>query len=193
MRMFTGLIALLLTGVSTALAAPPSDFFALQATDIDGKSVPLSKYRGKTVLVVNTASQCGFTSQYEGLQDLYTRYQERGLVVMGFPANDFGGQEPGDNAQIKKFCESQFKVTFPLFSKAPVKGPAKQPVFIYLTEGGPSALRREIRWNFEKFLISRDGQLVSRFGSITAPLAGELTQAIEAELKRPVKALPAAK
>ncbi len=152
-------------------------FFSLKAKGIDGKEVDLSVYRGKVVMVVNTASRCGYTGQYKELQQLQAQYEKRGFTVLGFPSNDFAGQEPGTNEQIKSFCELNYKVTFPLFSKAPVTGEGKQPVYRFLTEGRP-----EVGWNFEKFVIDRKGQLAGRFLSKIEPMSKEVIATVEAAL-----------
>lgn len=160
---------------STGFAA--SGFYGLSAESIEDKKVPLAQYAGKVALVVNTASECGFTGQYKDLEALYLKYKDRGFVVLGFPSNDFGSQEPGSNAQIKQFCEKKFKVSFPLFSKAPVKGAAKQPVYAYLVQNAAPA-GEEVSWNFEKFLIDPQGKIVGRFKSSVSPSAPELDKAI---------------
>jgi glutathione peroxidase len=144
---------------------------------------PLGKYQGKVALVVNTASKCGFTPQYKDLESLYEKYQDQGFVVLGFPSNDFGAQEPGSDAEIKKFCELNYKVKFPLMPKAPVKGEAKQPAYKYLTEKTREDLRGEVEWNFEKFLVGKDGQVVARFKSKVSPSDPQVTSKIEALLK----------
>jgi glutathione peroxidase len=177
--------------ILTSLASTaPQNFHALSATDIDGKSVPMSRYKGKTLLIANTASGCGFTPQYKGLQALQDRYGAQGLVVLGFPSNDFGGQEPGTNAEVKKFCTLNYKVSFPLMSKGSVKGPGKQEIYRFLTQN--SSTGGEVMWNFEKFLVSSKGQVVNRFRSNIDPLSQEIAKAIEGELNAssPSKASP---
>lgn len=159
-----------------------NDFYNMKVIDIDGKTVSLSDFEGKVLLMVNTASQCGFTSQYEGLQSLYETYEGQGLLVLGFPSNDFGEQEPGTSAQIKEFCRSKYKVTFPLFQKIKVKGGEKQIPYTWLTSQ-PATLG-EVSWNFEKFLISKKGEAVKKFKSSVEPLSKELKEAIESELKK---------
>ena len=150
---------------------------------IDGKEQPLSSYKGKTLLIVNVASKCGFTPQYKGLEALYENYKGRGLVVLGFPANNFMGQEPGTDQQIQQFCSTTYGVTFPMFSKISVKGADIHPLYKYLTEssGQPGA----ISWNFNKFLVDGSGKVVARWGSKTAPDAKELTGKIEESLSHP--------
>lgn len=164
-------------GGFNAMAA--KDFFALTAKDVEGKPVKLESYRGKVVLVANTASECGYTSQYEQLQKVYERFKAKGLVVLGFPANDFGGQEPGTNQEIAKFCKLNYGVTFPLFDKQPVSGAQKQSVFRFLTESADKKLQGEVKWNFEKFLISKTGKLAARYSSQVKPDAAELVATIE--------------
>jgi len=176
-------VALLLLSPAAALAGDDASPLRHVVTTIEGRPQPLAHYRGKTVLIVNTASRCGFTPQYEGLEQLYKRYQERGLVVLGFPCNDFMGQEPGSEEQIQRFCKQRYGVSFPLFSKVVVKpGPAQEPLFKSLTHEGPKQLRGGVRWNFEKFLIDPQGNLIARFRSVTKPLSEELVGAIEAAL-----------
>ncbi len=152
--------------------------------DISGKDRKLSEFQGTVALIANTASACGYTPQYAGMQELYDRYRSRGFTVLAFPSNDFGAQEPGSEAEIAKFCDLKFKVKFPLFSKIVVKGAQKEPLFQYLTQSSPVLKGAEISWNFEKFLIDGRGQVVGRFKSGVEPLAPELTGAIEAELKK---------
>lgn len=158
--------------------------YQFKQKSIAGEEVELSKYKGQVILIVNTASKCGFTRQYKGLEAVYQKYKDKGLVVLGFPANEFGGQEPGSDAEISEFCQKNFGVTFPLFSKSVVKGADKSPLFRYLTEEANPDLKGEISWNFEKFLLSRDGKLVGRYKSIVGPESGTLTAAIEAELAK---------
>lgn len=149
---------------------------------IDGSEVDLADYHGKVVLIVNVASRCGYTRQYAGLQDLYEKYKDKGLVILGFPANDFGAQEPGSNAEIAEFCSSTYGVTFDMFSKVAVKGPGTVALYKTLTsESDPAG---EVKWNFEKFLVGRDGSIVGRFRSAVSPSDEELTTAIETELAK---------
>ena len=153
------------------------------AKTIDGTDTTLRNYAGKTLLVVNVASQCGLTPQYDGLQKLYEQYRARGLEVLGFPCNQFGAQEPGTETQIKTFCETRFGVTFPLFAKLDVNGAERHPLYAFLTAqptqpDGPG----DIQWNFAKFLIDKSGQVVARFSPTVAPAAPELMQAIEQAL-----------
>jgi glutathione peroxidase len=155
--------------------------FDFTVSDIHGQPKGLADYRGKVLLLVNVASQCGFTPQYTGLQSLYERYHERGLEILGFPCNQFGHQEPGSNEQIEQFCETRFSVSFPLFSKVDVNGSSADPLYKYLKHSAPGILGSErIKWNFTKFLVSKDGSRVSRFAPATKP--EELVSAIEAML-----------
>ncbi|CAN5469296.1 glutathione peroxidase [soil metagenome] len=159
---------------------PPVLNFKMKS--LAGKVVDLSKYQGKVLLMVNTASQCGYTPQYKDLESLYKKYQDKGLVVLGFPADNFGHQEPGSDKQIAEFCEKDFGVTFDMFSKVSVKGDDATPLFKLLTSQAPDA--GEIKWNFEKFLISRDGKIVSRFRSKVNPSSEEVVKAVEQELAK---------
>ncbi|MFA6505866.1 MAG: glutathione peroxidase [Treponemataceae bacterium] len=143
--------------------------FGLKATRNDGKELALSTYEGKVLVVVNTASKCGFTPQYKGLEALYKKYKDKGLVVIGFPCDQFAHQEPGDDAEIARFCELNFGVTFPLMTKVDVNGPDTHPVFKLLKENAPGAIGEGIKWNFTKFLVSRDGASVTRFAPATEP------------------------
>jgi glutathione peroxidase len=147
---------------------------------IDGTDRDLGEYQGKVVLIVNVASQCGYTSQYAGLQKLYETYKDKGFVVLGFPANDFGAQEPGPNSEIASFCTSTYGVTFDMFAKTCVKGAGKTPLYKKLTETADPP--GEVGWNFEKFLIGRGGQVIGRFKSGVSPQDSQLTGAIEAAL-----------
>jgi glutathione peroxidase len=149
--------------------------------DIDGKEVSLNAYRGKVLLIVNVASHCGFTPQYKELEAVYEKYKDNGFVVLGFPCNQFGAQEPGTNEEIKQFCSSKFNVTFPLFDKIEVNGPNRHPLYGSLA-GKDSPYPGDIKWNFSKFLISRDGKILKRFESRVVPNSPEVTQAIDAAL-----------
>ena len=139
------------------------------ATTLDGREQPLSEYAGKVVLVVNTASQCGFTPQYQGLQKLHEEFGDQGFAVLGFPCDQFGNQEPGSEAEISDFCEKNFGVTFPLFSKVDVNGDDAHPLFDWLKDSKGGMLGSKIKWNFTKFLIGRDGQVIDRFAPTTEP------------------------
>ena len=147
-----------------------SSIYDYKANSLDGKEVPLSDYRGKVVLIVNTASQCGFTPQYAGLEALYKAYQDKGLSVLGFPCNQFGAQEPGSAAEIGAFCQKNYGVTFPMFEKIEVNGSNAHPLWTYLKDEKPGLLgTKAIKWNFTKFLVDREGHVVQRFGSNEAP------------------------
>jgi glutathione peroxidase len=145
---------------------------------IDGKPAPLSAYQGKVVLIVNVASRCGFTPQYAGLEALYEKYKDRGFVILGFPANNFGAQEPGTNEEIKTFCSSKYNVTFPMYSKISVKGDDKAPLYQFLTATGA-----EIQWNFTKFLVDQNGKVIARFEPKVTPESSEVAEAIEKALR----------
>jgi len=151
---------------------------------IDGQPVPPAQFKGKVALIVNVASRCGFTPQYAGLEALYNKYKDKGLVVLGFPANNFLWQEPGTNLAIQAFCSTNYHVTFPMFAKVSVKGADKTPLYQFLTDkkANPST-GGEIRWNFTKFLADRNGKVIARFGSKAAPESPELIDAIEAALR----------
>lgn len=137
---------------------------------IDGKDVKMSDYKGKVLLIVNVASKCGFTPQYKGLEELYRKYQKDGLVVMGFPCNQFAGQEPGSNEEIKTFCKTNYDVTFPMFDKIDVNGDNTAPLYQYLKEQAPGILStKDIKWNFTKFLIDKNGKVIERFAPATTP------------------------
>ncbi len=149
--------------------------------DIDGKPRQLSEFKGKVLMVVNTASFCGNTPQYEGLQTLYEQYREQGFTILAFPANDFGKQEPGNNKEIAEFCYTKYSLEFPLFSKITVLGDQKHPLYRYLTE--QTAFQGEIKWNFQKFLIDRDGQVIARYSPKEKPLTPQIMEDIEKALK----------
>jgi len=149
---------------------------------IEGNEVDLAQFKGKVVLVVNVASKCGYTPQYEGLQALYAKYKNDGLVVLGVPSNDFDMQEPGTDAEIKDFCTTNYKVTFPMLSKVAVKGPGKVDLYKVLTAA--TSDKKEVGWNFEKFLINRKGEVVGRYKSAVEPNSDELVKAIKAELDK---------
>lgn len=156
--------------------------YEFKLNSINGEEIAMSEYEGSVILIVNTASECGFTSQYEGLQKIYDQYKENQFYVLGFPANNFGGQEPGTNEEIQEFCKVNFGVNFPLFSKLSVKGDEIHPLFDYLTNLDNADFTGEIGWNFEKFLIDRNGNLLRRFKSSVDPESNELKHAIEQAL-----------
>jgi glutathione peroxidase len=165
-----------LIGMSTYAANSVHEF---TMNSIDGKPVPLGSFQGKALLIVNVASRCGYTPQYAGLESLYQKYKAKGLVVVGVPANNFGGQEPGTDAEIKQFCSRNYNVTFPMMSKVSVKGTDMTPLFGYLT----TAKGGDVKWNFTKFLVGKDGKVLARFEPGVAPESPELTSAIENALQ----------
>jgi glutathione peroxidase len=176
-------LLLLVLAVVPAWGADEKSPLDFKMDSIDGKPVDLSKYKGDVVLIVNVASKCGLTPQYEQLEAVYTKYKGKGLQVLGFPANEFLKQEPGTNAEIAKFCSAKYKVDFPMFSKIVVKGEGINPLYKYLTsEQTNPGFAGDISWNFEKFLVGRDGKVVKRFSPRVKPDAPEVIQAIEAEL-----------
>jgi glutathione peroxidase len=184
---FALIAAGLSAGDGTSEKKPVPAVLNFTMNSLDGKPVNLSKYQGKVVLMVNTASKCGYTPQYKGLETLHEKYAEKGLAILGFPANDFGKQEPGTDSEIGEFCQKNYGVKFDMFSKVVVHGEGQCPLYKFLTssETNPE-FPGEIKWNFEKFLIGRDGKIVKRFGSKVAPESEEVTKAIEAELAKAV-------
>ena len=148
-------------------------FYDYKVKNISGEDVSMSEYKGKVVLIVNTASKCGFTKQYEGLEELYEKYKDQGFIILGFPCNQFGSQEPGGNAEIKNFCTSTFSVTFPMMSKIDVNGENADPLYKFLKSEQGGILGDDIKWNFTKFLIDREGNVVDRFASQKTPKALE--------------------
>lgn len=171
--------ALLFTGATLRAEDSVHEF---KVKNIEGKDVDLSEYKGKVLLIVNVASKCGATKQYDPLQALYHKYEDKGLVVLGFPANNFGGQEPGSDEEIAEFCSSKYNVEFPMFSKVSVKGDDKAPLFTYLTAAENPDKQGDIGWNFEKFLIGKDGKLIRRFATRVDPANEDLVAAIETAL-----------
>jgi glutathione peroxidase len=181
-----------------------SSIYDIPVDTITGAPTSLAEYKGKVVLVVNVASKCGLTPQYEGLEELYRKYRDKGFVIAGFPANDFAAQEPGSNEEIRQFCTSTFGIEFPMYAKIPVVGPSKHPLYARLIEAQPTAISTadvpfaenlkkygispnaapELLWNFEKFLVSRSGEVVARFAPDTKPSDPALVAAIEAELAK---------
>ena len=161
--------------------ASPLDY---KLKDINDKEVDLAQYKGKVVLLVNVASECGYTPQYKGLQELHEAYKDQGVVVIGIPANEFGRQEPGSNADILKFCQNSYKVTFPMMAKVIVKGTGKTPLYEYLTgkDSNPD-FAGEVGWNFEKFLIGKGGKVVGRYKSSVEPMSETIVGAIKKELE----------
>ena len=179
MKILMVLSALFLLQVVCARAA--DSIYDISLKDIDGKSTSLKACKGKVLLIVNVASQCGYTPQYAGLETLYEKYKDKGFSVLGFPCNQFGAQEPGTNEEIKQFCSSKYQVTFPLFDKIEVNGPNRHPLYLALA-GKDSAFPGDIKWNFSKFLVGRDGKILKRFDSGTKPDSAELKQAVESAL-----------
>ncbi len=177
------LAAALPSGVPVRAAgggSTPASVLDFTMKNIDGKDVPLSAYKGKVLLIVNVASECGYTPQYKGLEALYRKYKDRGFVILGFPANNFGAQEPGTDQEIKNFCSTQYDVTFDLFSKISVKGKDQHPLYGFITSD--SAVAGEVRWNFQKYLVGKDGKLIARFASRVEPLSEEVKAAVEKAL-----------
>ncbi len=177
MKILTTLAGLLLAG--SLMAAPNLQEIPLK--DIDGKDTSLKAFQGKVVLIVNVASKCGFTPQYKGLEALHKKFKEQGFTVVGFPCNDFGGQEPGSNEQIKEFCAATYGVSFPMFDKVHVKGPQQHPLYAALT-GKDAPFPGDVGWNFGKFLIGKDGQVLARFDSKVSPESTDLVAAVEKAL-----------
>jgi glutathione peroxidase len=184
MRLFGAIACVAFFGALAGAADVPA-VLNFKMKSIDGKEVNLAAHQGKVVLIVNVASKCGLTPQYEALQKLHEKYNEKGLVVLGVPANEFGAQEPGADSEIAEFCKSKYDVSFPMLSKVVVKGDGICPLYKHLTskESNPK-FAGEITWNFEKFLIGRNGEVVSRFAPRTKPEAKEVVDAIEAELAK---------
>jgi glutathione peroxidase len=166
--------------LASAMAMSPTTIYDFKMDNIDGKTVELSKYKGQILLVVNVASKCGNTPQYEGLEAMYKKYKEQGFAILGFPANEFGGQEPGTNAQIKEFCEATYKVDFPMFSKIVVKGDGIHPLYQWLIQQTDN--KADIEWNFAKFVVGRDGKVIARFSPKTQPNDTKLVGTIETAL-----------
>jgi glutathione peroxidase len=175
---------ILFAGVAmTAALFGASNVLDFTLNSIDGKPAPLSQYQGKVVLIVNVASRCGFTPQYTGLEKIYEKYKDQGFVILGFPANNFGAQEPGTNEEIKTFCSSKYSVTFPMYSKISVKGADIHPLYAFLTDKQTNpATGGDIKWNFTKFLVGKDGKVIARFESAVTPESPEVTGAIEKAL-----------
>src|SRR5271155_4866185 len=160
-----------------------SGIYDFTLPSIDGQPLPLSNFKGKVVLVVNVASRCGFTPQYTALESIYEKYKDQGFVILGFPANNFGAQEPGTNQEIKTFCQTKYSVTFPMYAKVSVKGDDQTPLYKYLTTKANPALVGEIKWNFTKFLVDRNGNVVQRFEPDVTPDSPEVLAAIQQALK----------
>ena len=177
----SALLALLILVVGAVQASADSPLSGT-VKKIDGSEVDLSKYKGKVVMIVNVASRCGATPQYAGLQKLYDTYKDKGFVILGFPANEFGAQEPGTDAEISKFCTSNYNVTFDMFSKIVVKGDGQAPLYKALTSQADPA--GDVKWNFEKFLIGKDGKVAARFMTRTTPDDPQVVKAVEAALAK---------
>lgn len=172
---FIGLGSIMIDNTDTSI-------YNFNLTDIDGNQVSLEQYKGKVIMIVNVASKCGFTPQYEGLQNIYETYKDDGFVILGFPANNFKGQEPGSDEEIKQFCQLEYGVEFPMFSKVSVSGEDQSELFTYLTSQPTPDFDGEIKWNFEKFLVGKDGSLKRRFRSGVKPESEEIAEAISKEL-----------
>ena len=168
---------------STDTTTSAANIYDITVQDINKKEINLSEYKGKVLLIVNVASKCGFTKQYSGLQKIYDEYKEQGFEILGFPCNDFGGQEPGSNEEIAEFCSLNFGVNFPMFDKVKVLGDDKHPLFEMLTNNEKTG-KSDIKWNFEKFIIDKEGNLVDRFRSMTKPEGKKITSLVEKELSK---------
>ena len=168
--------------VAVARGTSPATLLEFTMKSIDGEDVPLARYRGKVLLIVNVASECGFTPQYKDLEALYQKYKDRGFVILGFPANNFGAQEPGTDKEIKTFCTTTYGVSFDMFSKISVKGDDQHPLYKFITSD--PAYGGDVKWNFQKYLVDRDGKIIGKFLSKVTPMSDELTAAIEAALKQ---------
>jgi glutathione peroxidase len=179
-----GLI-LMLCMAGSSLAATAKTVYNFTLKSIDGQPVSLKSYHGKVLLLVNVASKCGFTPQYAGLESLYEKYKDRGLVIVGIPANNFAAQEPGTNEEIKTFCSRKYNVTFPMMSKVSVLGADKTPLYVFLTDKDANPkIGGDIKWNFTKFLFDREGRPVARFEPAVTPESPEVTAAIESALAK---------
>jgi glutathione peroxidase len=176
------ILGLVLIMAESALAAPNIYNFTLN--NLDGNPLPLANFKGKVVMLVNVASRCGYTPQYTGLEALYEKYKDKGFVILGFPANNFGGQEPGTNQEIKTFCSTKYSVTFPIYGKVSVKGADETPLYQYLTNEADPTHAGDIKWNFTKFLVDRNGKVVQRFEPAVTPDSPEVTSAVEKLLEK---------
>lgn len=192
--LITALVLLILSGIASYLLFPElflfrkplaeKSIYDFSAKSSDGTDIKLDSYKGKVLLIVNVASKCGFTPQYEGLQRIYSRYQPQGLEIIGFPANNFLWQEPGSDDEIKTFCRTKYGVTFPVLAKISVRGADKHPIYRFLTEKQTDPqFSGEISWNFNKFVVDRTGRIVARFGATDEPESAQVKQAIENALK----------
>ena len=181
-RLIVPVIFSLLCGAAT-LAAGDKTIFDFTLNSIDGQPAPLAAYKGNVVMLVNVASRCGFTPQYSALESIYEKYKDRGFVIVGIPANNFGGQEPGTNQEIKTFCQTKYSVTFPMMAKVSVKGGDTTPLYQFLTDKGANPKTGgTIQWNFTKFLVGPDGQILARFEPDVTPDSAQVTSAIEKAL-----------
>lgn len=176
------LLGVILLMAGTTFAA--SNIYNFTLPNIDGKSMPLADFKGKVVLMVNVASRCGYTPQYTALEALYEKYKDQGFVILGFPANNFGAQEPGTNEEIKTFCSRKYNVTFPMYSKVSVKGDDQTPLYKYLTKDTSASISGDVKWNFTKFLVDRQGNVVQRFEPAVTPDSSDVTSAVEKLLKQ---------
>jgi glutathione peroxidase len=176
---------ILLAGIAAAaMLSGANNIMDFTLNSIDGQPSALSQYKGKVVMIVNVASYCGYTPQYAGLETLYEKYKDQGFVVLGFPANNFGEQEPDSNAEIKTFCTRKYNVSFPMFAKISVKGEDKHPLYRFLTDKAANpATGGEVQWNFTKFLVGKDGKVVARFEPGVTPESAEVASAVEKALK----------
>lgn len=177
-------LILLLSLMVTGMPSVYDSIYDFTRKDIDGNKVALDQYKGKVVMIVNVASKCGFTPQYEGLEAIYEKYKDDGFVILGFPANNFKGQEPGSDEEIKEFCTLTYGVKFPMFSKVSVLGDDQDELFSYLTNLDNPDFKGDISWNFEKFLINKEGKLIRRFKSKVEPESDDITSAIVAALSK---------
>ena len=180
---YTYLLFGVLLIMATSLFAA-SGVYSFTLNSIDGKPAPLADYKGKVVLIVNVASQCGYTPQYSALEAIYEKYKDQGFVILGFPANNFGAQEPGTNEEIKTVCTRKYSVTFPMYAKISVKGDDQAPLYGYLTKETGAGISGDIKWNFTKFLVGKDGRVIQRFEPAVTPDSKEVTAAIEKQLKQ---------
>lgn len=175
------LLGMVILMASSAFAA--SKLYDFTLNNIDGKAMPLADFKGKVILMVNVASQCGYTPQYTALESIYEKYKDQGFVILGFPANNFGAQEPGTNEEIKTFCTRKYSVSFPMYSKISVKGDDQAPLYQYLTQTADPSHTGDIKWNFTKFLVDRNGNIIQRFEPAVTPDSKEVAEAIEKALK----------
>ncbi len=181
-RKLFDLLGVMILMAGTTFAA--SNIYDFTLPSIDGTPMPLAQFKGKVVLMVNVASQCGYTPQYTALEAVYEKYKAQGFVIVGFPANNFGAQEPGTNEEIKTFCSRKYSVTFPLYSKVSVKGDDETPLYQYLTKQTAPPISGEIKWNFTKFLVDKNGKVVQRFEPAVTPDSPEVVSAVEKLLKQ---------